>query len=120
MQSGSSVNSVARTQEWAVAYHGTDHCNLPSILSTGLRPGSRQVYRREVGTGVYVSPYMRHAAAYSTATRIRHNGEPQCPVAASTVAQRKVGILVLQTFEHRHVQLIRELACIAAQGRCGP
>ena len=47
-----------------MAYHGTAHCNLPSILSGGLRAGGGQAYRNEVGTGVYVSPYMRDAAAY--------------------------------------------------------
>eukprot|EP01048_Picozoa_sp_COSAG05_P022081 COSAG05_NODE_4279_length_1585_cov_2.716016_1_plen_281_part_00 len=28
--------------EWAVAYHGTDHCNLPGILANGLHPGGAQ------------------------------------------------------------------------------
>ncbi len=51
--------------EWAVAYHGTDHCNLPSILAGGLRVGGGQWYESQVGRGVYVSPYMKDAADYS-------------------------------------------------------
>jgi hypothetical protein len=51
--------------EWAVAYHGTDHCNLPSILAGELRPGSGQVYQSEVGRGVYVTPNMKDATEYA-------------------------------------------------------
>ncbi len=56
--------------EWAVAYHGTDHCNLPSILAGGLRAGSHQEHEWEVGRGVYVSPYMKDAADYSSVRRV--------------------------------------------------
>ena len=51
--------------EWAVAYHGTDHCNLPSILAGELRPGSMQVYQSEVGRGIYVTPHMKDATDYA-------------------------------------------------------
>jgi len=79
-------------QEWAVAYHGTDHCNLPGILSGGLRAGSGQVYQNEVGRGIYCTPYMSDAEAYASKTTLQHNGETrtvqivlQCRVRPSAI-----------------------------------
>ena len=81
-----------RMQEWAVAYHGTDHCNLPGILSGGLRAGSGQVYQNEVGRGIYCTPYMSDAEAYASKTTLQHNGETrtvqivlQCRVRPSAI-----------------------------------
>mmetsp|Transcript_49457 Transcript_49457/g.143423 ORF Transcript_49457/g.143423 Transcript_49457/m.143423 type:complete len:392 (-) Transcript_49457:127-1302(-) len=45
-----------RSGEWAVVYHGTKQAFLPHIVFTGLKAGSGQVYKREVGEGIYVTP----------------------------------------------------------------
>ena len=64
MASALAASKVSHSECKRCLSHGTAHCNLPSILSGGLRAGGGQAYRNEVGTGVYVSPYMQDAAAY--------------------------------------------------------
>ena len=78
--------------EWAVAYHGTQHCNLPGILSGGFQVGPRQAYANEVGRGVYVTPHIRTAEMYTRVTNLSHNGEQknvriilQCRVRPSAI-----------------------------------
>jgi hypothetical protein len=80
--------------EWAVAFHGTNHCNLPGILSGGFKVGPRQLYKREVGAGVYVTPYMKTARGYASRTSLNFNGESrrvevvlQCRVRPSAIKQ---------------------------------
>lgn len=45
-----------RHGEWAVVYHGTKQEFLSHIVLSGLKPGSGQVYKKEVGEGIYVTP----------------------------------------------------------------
>ena len=51
-----------------VAYHGTEWCNLNSILKQGLLPGNPhecQTFKANVyGKGVYWSPYQSYAKTY--------------------------------------------------------
>lgn len=54
-----------REGEWAVAYHGTHHEALAPIVLDGLKAGSRQMFQKEVGKGVYVTPLLRTAQAYA-------------------------------------------------------
>lgn len=50
---------------WAVAYHGTDHRHLQSILATGFQVGPRQLFESEVGKGVYCTHAVDVAALYA-------------------------------------------------------
>lgn len=50
---------------WAVAYHGTAKDSLPGILCTGFRVGSRQKFEKELGAGVYCTPWIGVAQHYS-------------------------------------------------------
>ena len=55
--------------EWPVAYHGVGHNNVirnsGSIIKNNLKPGRRQAYSNEVGTGVYVTPSIKVAELYA-------------------------------------------------------
>ena len=52
-----------------VAYHGTEWCNLNSILKDGLIPGNptdcETFSGNKYGNGVYVSPYQSYAKLYN-------------------------------------------------------
>jgi hypothetical protein len=56
--------------EWAVVYHGTAGTALASILFDGLRAGQAQVYKKEVGEGIYVTPCITTAWAYARRTSL--------------------------------------------------
>ena len=55
-----------------VAYHGTEWCNLNSILKDGLLPGNptdcQTFSGSKYGKGVYVSPYQSYAKLYNRGT----------------------------------------------------
>lgn len=56
--------------------------------------GPRQLYRKEVGTGVYVTPHMKTASIYASRTKLKFNGANrrvevvlQCRVRPSAIKQ---------------------------------
>ena len=52
---GATAADSAQSGEWAVAYHGTKHCNLPGILANGFSAVSmKQIWHAIVSLKIYL------------------------------------------------------------------
>ena len=56
-------SSSDKNKEWAICYHGTDLKNVESIIKNGFKIGDNNKF----GKGVYCTPNVNTAAAYTTA-----------------------------------------------------
>lgn len=77
VKSGPEIGRKNYSNEWVVAYHGTNFNNIGSILSSQLKAGTRQAHNSrqnmnsmsdggDVGEGIYLSPDASQAESYGS------------------------------------------------------
>lgn len=65
------LGSTNSPGEWAVSYHGTSNTNAEPIVKWGLKVGFRNAY----GRGIYCTPNVRTALAYSQVYTEKNTGK---------------------------------------------